>query len=250
MCVARDLRFRVVTNGSFAHSFDVARKQLSELRDIGLNTVGLSWDSFHRTFIDPQCAINVIRACRELGISVQLTCVVTKRSTVAYALESLGDEGFDLKTVQVKCLPVGRAERKISADQFLPASDWESNRACQRDFDTVSLVHDGSVYPCCAVGGFTDAIALGRYPDTSIVDLLRRREDDFKWMVLASQGPTFLMKFASHEELAESGACEGLHDCVNCHRLFRKALGDVLVERARHHVSEAVAKVFDEHDLV
>src|SRR5262249_15666171 len=153
-----------------------------------------------------------------------VTCVVTHDSTISEALEALGDEAYDLPIAQVKCLPVGRAVKKVRSDSLLSPSAWEMGRECRSDFDTLSIVHDGTVYPCCAVGGFTDGIALGQYPENSMHTLLRKRDNDFRWIALSSKGPHFLMNYATSEELKQVGADKTLHDCVNCHRLFSSPL--------------------------
>lgn len=226
------LLFRVVTNGSFATSSGLAESRINSLASIGIEAVSLSWDQYHSQFIDPDRIKNVIRACRKRGVSVRLTAVVSKMSNLYSALELLGDDAFELPISQVKCLPVGRAEKKVRSEHLLEPSPSDMRRACRADFDTLSLTPNGDVFPCCAVGGFTDGIRLGRYPDEPIESLLIRRDRDLFWVALASQGPQFFVERMTASEKAELGLpLENVHDCVACHRIFRSTSGSKIIER-------------------
>ncbi|HRH79482.1 MAG TPA: radical SAM protein [Thiobacillaceae bacterium] len=242
-CAKRPVNFRIVTNASFAVSDEAATAQLLPLCDAGLHSICVSWDRFHETFISAERVKTAIRTCRRLGITVEMTCVVSRESRIEDALAALEEEGYELRVVQVKALPIGRGAKKLKPESLFPASYWERGRACRSDFDTIAIVRDGTVYPCCAVGGFTDAIALGRYPNESAAGLLARRRDSFKWSMLAARGPTQLMSCASAEELAAVGADPASHDCVNCHRLFSSGLGATLVDRAKSEVDETAMRL-------
>jgi hypothetical protein len=68
--------------------------------------------------------------------------------------------------------------------------------------------------------------------------------------MLAARGPTELMKCASAAELAAVGADPELHDCVNCHRLFRSDLGETLVDRAKSEVDEIALRMMKRGGVV
>lgn len=238
-CSSLDLSVRVVTNGSFAKSHSIAVDQLSRLMEAGLNSLGVSWDRFHKLFITPDMVKNTLKACRSLGLPVDVTCVVSEECRLEQSLELLGDEAFELRVVQVKALPIGRGARKLDRSKLFAASYWEKGRACKNDFDTLSITPDGTVYPCCAVGGFTPGIALGCYPESTAYELLTKRENDLRWMMLANKGPSYLMQFASGQEKELVGLDTSVHDCVNCNRMFANSLGDELVGRATKEVDQA-----------
>lgn len=234
--------FRVVTNGSFAVDEVTALSRIGPLAKLGLETLGLSWDRFHSPFVPAERARLTIRACRQLGVSVRVTVVASRREGVAEALADLGDDGFELPVTQVKCLPVGRAERKVPVEQLLPPAPIDLNRACRRDFDTLSLTPSGDVYPCCAVGGFTEGIRLGRYPNSTMSELLTRRDHEFPWILLARQGPRRLLAELSAAELREIGLGSiDVHDCVACHRLFRHPLAAEALTRLKARIAAQVA---------
>lgn len=242
------LAFRVVTNASFARDSDTAESAIGRISQIGLETVGISWDQFHARFINPERIRNAIRACRKLQVGVRLTVVVTKSSDFASALEALGDEAFELQVTQVKCLPVGRAEKKVGIDDFLPPAPGDLGRACRSDFDTLSLTPDGAVFPCCAVGGFTEGIRLGHYPEETLETLLDRRDRQLLWVILAAQGPHYFIANLTATEKAELGlnsaAPAQLHDCVACHRLFRNQKGRELAERVIERLKNQAADIW------
>jgi pyruvate-formate lyase-activating enzyme len=240
---AAGLAFRVVTNGSFAESDERATSMLKALKDIGLETVGLSWDDFHARFIEPERARTLLRCARKLGITVRITVVVTKTKTLDSAVHDLGEEGFEVPLTQVRCLPVGRANRLVSPDELLAPAAQDQGRACKNDFDTLAVTHDGSAYPCCAVGGFTPGLKLGSILHEPVSALLRRRDTDLRWVVLASQGPEYFLRFAGEEERRAAGVEAGSHDCVKCHRMFSTGLGEILVGRAKRAILAQADKV-------
>lgn len=246
------LAFRVATNGSFGRDRQAAEKAIGELSRIGVEAVGISWDQYHSQFIEPDHVRTAISTCRKFGVSVRLTIVVSQASKLANALDLLGDEAFELPITQVKCLPVGRAEKKVRSNDLLPAASTDVGRACRNDFDTLSLTPNGDVYPCCAVGGFTDGIRLGRFPDEPLRTLLNRRDYDLFWVVLAAQGPKFFIERMTEVERTTLGIAAGanLHDCVMCNRLFRSPLGIEIATRVvtdlKNHavrISEAMGPV-------
>ena len=233
------LAFRVVSNGTFGRDARAANELLTELLSIGVESISISWDAFHEQFIEPSAVAAAIKACRALGISVRLTAVVTRTHDLGAALSALGDEGFELPATQVKCLPVGRARKKVKAHDLIPAAEHERGRACGSDFDTLALTPDGRVYPCCAVGGFTEGIALGKFPESSLAQLLTRRDRELKWVALAAQGPRFFSDRMTEPERAALQLDEGLHDCVQCNRIFGCQAGRDAAERILDDVRKA-----------
>ena len=227
------LKFRVVTNGNFGASLDEALGFLRPLSQIGIESLGISWDSFHQRFVRPERIKNVLHACQKLDIPARMTFVSTKSNRLGPALELLGEYGFDIPLTEVSCLPVGRAKDKVDVSDFLPVPERYKGRSCSNDFDTLSVTADGSVYPCCAVGGFTSGIRLGSVYDSSMQELLEKRDNQLLWVLLARQGPRYILKYASEQEKEELCVDDNLHDCVVCNRIFDSSLGMELIKRAK-----------------
>lgn len=239
------LVFRVVSNGSFATSDAVAERMLSVLKQYNLEAVCFSWDHFHQEFASPDRIRTALRACRRLGVSTKLTAVITQSHPLSESIDSLGDEAFGVAISQAKCLPVGRARKAVAAADLMPPAPWDIGRACMAEFDTLALTHDGAAYPCCMVGGFTDGIKLGVYPDESMETLLRRRDSELKWAILSAQGPQYFIKHMSSEERESVGVSETAHDCVNCNRLFSSQIANQVVERAVDQLRAQVESIFN-----
>jgi radical SAM family protein len=238
------LAFRVVSNGSFATSDAVAERLLSVLKQYNLEAVCFSWDHFHQEFSSADRIRTALRACRRLGVSTKLTAVVTESHRLSDSIDSLGDEAFGVPISQVKCLPVGRARKAVAATDLMSPAHWDIGRACRADFDTLALTHDGAVYPCCMVGGFTDGIKLGVYPDESMEALLRRRDTGLKWAILSAQGPQYFIRHMNSGERESIGVSETSHDCDNCNRLFSSQVGEQVVERAVDQLRAQVESIF------
>lgn len=226
------LKFRLVTNGNFATSLNKAKEFLTPFSKIGIETLGISWDSFHERFVQPNRIQNTLEACQKLGISARITFVSTKSKRIGPALELLGEHSFDIPLTEVQCLPVGRAREKVPESDLLPISEGNKGRSCHNDFDTLSVTADGSVYPCCAVGGFTDGIRLGSVHESNMQELLYRRDNQLLWLILAKQGPRYFLQYASEKEKKDLCIDNSLHDCVVCNRIFQSPFGKELFNRA------------------
>jgi hypothetical protein len=235
------LKFRVVTNGNFGASLNEALDFLRPLSQIGIESLGISWDSFHQRFVRPERIKNVLDGCQKLGISARITFVSTKSNRLGPALELLGEYGFDIPLTEVSCLPVGRAKDKVDVSDLLPVPERYKGRSCSNDFDTLSVTADGSVYPCCAVGGFTSGIRLGSVHDSSMQELLEKRDNQLLWVLLARQGPRYFLRYASEQEKVELCVDDNLHDCAVCNRIFDSYLGKELIKRAKEDLNSEVS---------
>lgn len=239
------LKLGVVTNGSFAADEGAARSQLAALWRAGLRGLTVSWDAFHEAFVEPRTIRTLLRLCRELGITPLISAIATRRHGLGDALAALGGDAFEVPAIQFKCLPVGRAGRRVPPEDLLPPAESDRARPCRADFGSLAVTHDGSAYPCSAVGGYTAGLRLGSLHEESLAALLRRRDFEPRWMLLANRGPRAFLDHATAPELQALGVTAADHDCVACHRLFSSPLAATLVERARAALHCQVDERFD-----
>jgi hypothetical protein len=69
-------KVRITTNGFWARSPKRAVSHLQQMKDAGVDDVGLSIDSWHFDHLPPDIATNYVVACRELGIQPLVSCVL------------------------------------------------------------------------------------------------------------------------------------------------------------------------------
>jgi MoaA/NifB/PqqE/SkfB family radical SAM enzyme len=239
------LELGVVTNGSFAADPARARAMLEQLQAAGLRGLTVSWDHFHAAFVDPAHIRALLKLCRQLQLSVLVSAITTRSHSLGDALAALGDDGFEVPAIQFRCLPVGRAARKVPHEDLPEVPERDRHRACSADFASIAVTADGSVFPCSAVGGFSAGLCLGNIRDEALPALLQKRERELRWTLLASRGPRAFLAHASVEEMAQLGIAEEDHDCVACHRLFSSPLADGIVARARTALHAQVEASFD-----
>jgi|GEM_PF-5615674 len=67
---------RIVTNGFWARTPEKAVEHLCEMRDAGVSSVGVSIDTWHLKFLDPQLVNNYVEGCRAAGLVPFLSCVI------------------------------------------------------------------------------------------------------------------------------------------------------------------------------
>jgi hypothetical protein len=243
------LSFSLITNGKFASSVEEAIALLAPLQRIGIDSIGVSWDNFHNEFIDVNHVRNLLKATRKLGIDTRLSVVATSNYRIGDAFKELGPLTLGIPAIEGACLPVGRAKKAVNPAEILPVPSWNIGASCAKDFEMLSVTPDGSVYPCCSVGGFTEGLKLGSLYDSSILELVQRRNLGMKWSILAGQGPAYLLKFLTPEEKQELVSAESQHDCVNCNRLFSSGLGEKAVQRATRQLYDRANKIISAVDV-
>jgi len=243
-----NLCFGLITNGKFASSIEEATALLGPLKKIGIDSIGLSWDNFHREFIDVSHAKNLLGATRKLGIDTRLTVVATKSYRIGDAFMELDPYALGIPAMESACVPVGRARKAVPESDTLPTPSWNIGASCAKDFKMLSVTPDASVYPCCSVGGFTEGIKLGSLHESSILELLQKRNRGMKWSVLASQGPAYFLKSLTPGEKQELGPVDSQHDCVSCNRLFSSRLGEKAVRRTTGQLYGKAEKIISAVD--
>ncbi|ABP67764.1 MAG TPA: radical SAM protein [Sulfurihydrogenibium sp.] len=148
------------TNGFWAVSPKATVEIMMELKKAGLSHLSVSIDEFHLKFVPVDNIKRILKVARQIDLPVFLGSVVTKTSKRLSAIsELLGDDLLGFPIVEVPCLPVGRAKEKIKSDSFLYSSQLPAKKC--RNMDTIVILPDGSVYPCCSQAGMTSPLLLG-----------------------------------------------------------------------------------------
>ena len=233
---ARDhgLAFRALTNGSFANRPE-ARALLAELRALGMHSLTISWDAYHQEFIDAGTIRTLISLCRSQDIEPLLSAIVSRSHRLQDALDALGSAAHGLHCIQFPCLPIGRAQSKVAPESLLPVRPEDVDRPCAGAFRSLTVIHDGQVFPCSAVGGFSKGLALGNAHDERLLTLARKRARHPHWTLLSACGPGGLLAQMQPDDWAAAGLNpeQREHDCVSCHRLHESGLAATLVDRHR-----------------
>ncbi len=189
----------LVTNAFWATSPGVARRRLSELKDLGLYMLTVSLDGFHANHGPTGFVRNAVQAGLDLGLFVTVNTVVTRTGSISKkeAPRILGLPGEDSGVIVREFGPirVGRAARLLADDEFIE-TDCEASfdAACGFVQTTPSLAPSGDLYACCCFGdaerGPEERIAhVGNLRDADAGTLLRAMRSDLLLCILAEAGP-------------------------------------------------------------
>lgn len=178
---ARDAGFEIIsatTNGFWGKTMESAREVCKRLRDSGLNSLELSWDFWHQSFVPGASVSNCLQACKEYQIDSNLRILTTQLHNMEEALSALHPEVIDLAS-RITCGPVfatGRAAKELDPEEFF-CSHAALDDSCHRTLN-FSVNAFGDVHPCCAGFDQTNNYVIGNVMKDSIGTIAERMNRD------------------------------------------------------------------------
>jgi hypothetical protein len=245
-CDAMGILTRVVTNVSWATTFDTARKILVSMREAGLREVNFSADDYHLPYIPFERVGHAWRASKGLGFdSVSIANCYGPLSLVTpdYIQKQLGEEipcRWDSKGMALpmpkpapdgtlyilsnaKVLPLGRGRQTIKVQEyFVEKNQKRLDMPCPWAIKSAALSAEGHLVACCGTEAHGNAVLdFGSTLQHDTNALVRRANDDLVVNAIAYLGPAFVMKFIKEHEPsvpfkpAYGGICEICEDVVH-----------------------------------
>lgn len=209
----------VNTNGFWGRNFDDAVTKVRILKGIPVHKLVLSMDDFHEEFINRENALNVVTACKQEHLEIELQFVATRTtSRLGDLLNSCGDRLLNITCREIPCHPVGRAEEMIRESDLFTSQAIPTGR-CPSSILSVSAY--GKLMPCCNTASHLPSLQLGTIRD-EITTVHRRFQYDPTLSVMRSHGPHALLEaaVAAGYEHPEGGY---LDQCHLCYCLFKDA---------------------------
>lgn len=163
----------VTTNAFWAKRRVRAARVCRAIRESGLTRMEISWDAWHKPYVDPECIETCIRECRRYGIESILRVVTTRSQKGSSALADLSKAALScLDEIYISpVVPIGRASRTIDpADVHRCGS---LNTSCHQSL-SLTVNAAGNVYPCCAGIDQTDTYIFGNVHEDSIARIAKR----------------------------------------------------------------------------
>lgn len=166
------------TNGFWGKTLEDAREVCKRLKDSGLNSLELSWDYWHQSFVPGESISNCLQACREYQIDTNLRLLTTKLHSMEEALSALSPNVADLAS-RITSGPVfatGRALNELDSEEFF-CSRASLDDNCYRTLN-FSINAFGDVHPCCAGFDQTSSYIMGNVMKESIGTIAERINRD------------------------------------------------------------------------
>ena len=161
-----------ITNGFWASDYDFTYDTLKELKCLGLRQLSISYDNYHKEFVDAQNIINVLRVARTLNMPVFLGIIKTSGEKTGHLIDELGDDILNAYIQVAPCYPTGRAKKIFNEKDFIRNMGVEKLLCPYNGYMSVS--YDGKIYPCCSQFALGTELYIGTYIDYDYIKVLDR----------------------------------------------------------------------------
>jgi len=212
----------LITNVSWVSSRHQAKECLSDLKQIGLQSITLSTDRYHLREVPLEKLECLLDVAREIGLQAGVKIARLAHDPVADGLyRSLRADSTRILVQEIS--PLGRAAPLRRALKLRVASSF-SRPGC---FTPPVLLVDGCLLTCCNLPARdikqTDyPFALGNADDDPLPSLLYKRSGDPILNALRHNGPSTLLARLARKESAFREQYQRLYHsgCVLCFHLF------------------------------
>lgn len=159
-----------ITNGFWASDIEITYERMKTLKDNGLDYLSLSYDAYHRQYVNSQNIKNILKAATQLDVPTTLSIVKVKDEDIGYILDEIGSDVYTTNIKIVPCLPSGRAVTNFADNKF-DRTIYSKNCRCVYGGNLVVL-YDGNIYPCCSQEVVETNLSIGNFKDLSLKEAL------------------------------------------------------------------------------
>lgn len=224
----------LTTNGFWAKSIEDAFRVLSILKNTGLSKLTISTDEFHAAYISLQNIENLLIANEKVKLPLIFQSIITKKTVMEHPFEKKYPE---YKWITGICQPIGKAKQSIPLEEYIYQGYGGKCTAA----DMLTIMPDGSAYPCCGQGLCLKSIILGSAKEQSFEELLKAREQNEYINVLTNLGPLILKEKGEAQGICLSNPqSEYVSMCHLCH-----AMGEdpVYMDKMKNLISETAYRI-------
>ncbi|SCY30808.1 radical SAM protein [Alkaliphilus peptidifermentans] len=223
----------LTTNGFWGKTVQHALLKLKLLKEKGLTDLIVSTDEFHQPFVSYDYIENIFIANEIVQIPLKVYDVVIK-GTPIHPLRKKYDH---YTWHRGSCEPMGRGKQTIHADDYI-YGDF-SGRCTNAN--KLTIMPDGSSYPCCSPGIQLRGMQLGSVFDLSVDQLLKVKDNSTFLDIMIWRGPKWL------KEAGEAMGCllqnkqnKYVSICHLCHEIA----GDVaFLERMEPYMKDFLVDI-------
>lgn len=234
----RGMKSSLTSNGSWGKEPDEAKKWLKNLKAAGLDALTISIDEYHQEYVPMENIRNIIRANREIrvGLSLAVGDSLGERNAVAI-LRELDQDVYELPLFLYPFMPVGRGE---ALDKVL-LQKADENWKCHNQ-RMLSILYDGSVYPCCSQAVYGSFLCEGNIRKTALKDIIDQYRSFSLFSELTRHNFGWLLSKAEEYKIPVSKEVHSA--CGLCHELFANRTfaeclkKDIIIEQASKIILE------------
>ncbi len=213
-------KVNIMTNGYWAKDYETAYSAISELKRIGLSSLGTSCDRFHQKYIPIENIKNLLRAANDLKIPVGINLIYEENNTMGKLINQIQEEFIELKLLPFQWMPVGRAK------EYLDEKDIRKVKIPEilycYNFSAFTIDYNKKIYPCCSPYIFNTDLVVGEYDNITCKEALMKLKNNRILAMLRKRGFHYFLELIRKNninidipEFIES-------NCELCGKLFSK----------------------------
>ena len=211
LCRQIGIYTRIVTNSFWAKTPEVSDRIVSELKEIGLCQLRLSYSRWHQKGVNLNNVLNAANSCQKTGLNYFIS-FVTDFSAADDPYEAFLRD-HDLLFFPEPVIYSGRA---ASFNRRYISTDYQAN-CCEMN---PYLTPDLDLYACCDAGSHfskTRFFYLGNLNDHKMENLFNQTETDRLYHLIRTMGLTHIASFAgmSSRRIISYAKCELCRELFN-----------------------------------
>ncbi len=195
---------RVVTNAWWASTIEQSRKLVSMLKNAGLNELNVSYDDFHKPWLEKyggeRNIVNAVRAAVEEGLRVAIAVVRYSENDIinrSYIINLLKKNNIISENITIIEDYVYRFGRGVSIEPDIDKKHYNKQilrlkMPCNEIGTTLAIHPDGTVMACCGHiirDKAARIVTIGNLTREPLLDIIKRMwRNPFYWW-LSIKGP-------------------------------------------------------------
>lgn len=155
-----------------------------------LSTISLSYDEFHKEFIDVQCIKNIIMICKKYNVKSEVVgCFLKEGLTHGDILNELGESAYITRFLYQPVIQTGSgALFKETSYVKIIETDNDNIRCIATLSPNVLINPKLDVFPCCSQVIENTILSVGNLKDSSLNDIILKIKQNYVFNTLFIHG--------------------------------------------------------------
>lgn len=230
------LKTRIVTNGYWANTYEIAYQKINDLVSVGLNEINFSTGDDHLEYVPFNVIKNAIIASIANGLTplVNIESAEEKKFTSKNLLNDPELKKFieqgKLHIINGIWIPMKNEKKQnissVDRSVLLKGSNkfGLTEQRCTNLFTTITIDPNRRMMACCGLTSkyikFLDLGSLEKHP---IKFLYEKQFEDFLKIWISTEGPHKIMRFISKHFSDSNFEYEKMHPCQVCAMIFNNS---------------------------
>lgn len=230
------LKTRIVTNGYWANTYEIAYQKINNLVSVGLNEINFSTGDDHLEYVPFNVIKNAIIASIANGLAplVNIESAEEKKFTSKNLLNDSELKKFieqgKLHIINGIWIPMKNEKKQnissVDRSVLLKGSNKFSltEQRCTNLFTTITIDPNHRMTACCGLTSkYIKFLDLGSLKKYSIKFLYEKQFGDFLKIWISTEGPHKIMGFISKHFSNSKFEYEKMHPCQVCAMIFNNS---------------------------